>query len=403
MARVADQPPALFRIRQGIANFSFPVIASARGKAQTSGVREFAIALCLWLMLPSVAGAHVVTQISAEWKGSEPWELEVLFDAGYAVPELRNDSQAAAPTREWLVAMGEPGWGRLRQEAERYLRECLEIRAGGRAVDWQVGFVDFEKSPPDFPELLNDGAYFRMKVTGTPRGLADPADIVWKQGRRPSFVLKLPGETAGYLVLKSGDTAPLPSAGVAGNGRASSAESFRQGFLHVLPLGLDHVLFVMGLFFYQRKWRPLLAQSLAFTLAHTVTLGLAAAGIVRVPGHWVEPWIALSLVVVALGNLRTSQAAHARPRLALVFGFGLIHGLGFAGALSTWIQPGKGFLTALLSANLGVEAAQATLLAAAWLLTLGWHDRDFYPRFRWVGCLAIAGAGGWLFLERIGG
>ena len=146
----------------------------------------------------------------------------------------------------------------------------------------------------------------------------------------------------------------------------------------------------------------MVAQSLAFTAAHTLTLGLAAAGWVRVSGSWVEPLIALSLVAVALGNLRERKERCQWLRLAIVFGFGLIHGLGFAGALSAWLQPGEGFLTALVSANLGVEAAQVALLSFAWLLTLCWHHTTAFQRVRMAGCLAIAGMGCFWIFERMG-
>lgn len=360
-------------------------------------MRELLHCLILGFALAHSASAHVVTQIFAEWKPGTPWEIEVLFDAGYAVPEWRGDDQIPAPTRDWLAGLGEAGWAPLRAEAERYLRESARLASAGEAVEWQAEFVDFSSNPPDFPVLLNDGAYFRIRMTGS----EIPGQIAWSGGPRPALVLKLPGEPAAYLALDPGETAALPLAGDAIGGRAPWLESFRQGFLHVLPLGLDHVLFVMGLFFYQRKFRPLLLQSLAFTVAHTVTLGLAAAGIVRVPGNWVEPVIALSLVVVALENLRPARQTRESMRLAIVFGFGLIHGLGFAGALSVWLKPGDGFLTSLLFANLGVEAAQVALLVAAWILTIRWHRGRFYPPVRVAGCVGIALAGGYWLLDRI--
>lgn len=350
--------------------------------------------------LISTARAHVVSQIFGEWKTANTWEIEVLFDAGYAVPEWREDEQVAAPTREWLMALGEDGWRPLRNEAERYLRESLQMKSGGEFSEWTVEFPDFEKRPPDFPELLNDGAYFRMRLVGK-SPLQNDAAIFWTEGKRPALVLQMPGTEAGFLTLASGQTLSLPGRGKE-LGRPSWIESFRQGFLHVLPAGLDHVLFVMGLFFYQRKWRPLLWQSLAFTLAHTVTLGMAAAGVVRVSGAWVEPVIALSIIVIALENLLPVKVAGFRTRLALVFGFGLIHGLGFAGALSAWLKPGEGFLTALLSANLGVEAAQVSLLGAAWCLTIGWNRGKIYQRLRWICCIGIAASGAFWFLERTG-
>lgn len=350
--------------------------------------------------LANVARAHVVSQIFGEWKVAPTWEIEVLFDAGYAVPEWRADAQVGAPTREWLVALGKDGWEPLRREAERYLRESLQLSSGGQISEWTVAFPDFTKSPPDFPELLNEGAYFRMRIVGTHSFKKDVA-ISWAGGKRPSLILQMPGKNAGFLTIKPGQELPLPVPGQQ-LGRPSWVETFRQGFLHVLPSGPDHLLFVMGLFFYQRKWRPLLWQSLAFTLAHTVTLGLAAAGVVKVSGAWVEPLIALSIVVIALENLLPVKTAGYRARLGLVFGFGLIHGLGFAGALAAWLKPGEGFLTALMSANLGVEAAQVTLLGAAWCLTSGWNRHKAYQRAHWICCVGIAATGAFWFLERIG-
>lgn len=349
------------------------------------------------------ASGHVVTQIFGEWKSSDPWEIEVLFDAGYAVPELRDDVSSPAPSREWLVNQGETGWATLRTEAERYLRECLTLKSGGVPIVWRVEFIDFAKNPPDFPELLNDGAYFRMRIlTEAP---VNPSEMTWTGGTRPSFVLKLPGKDSQYLTLAPGASAPLPVAKEKMEkppvGRAPWIEAFRQGFLHVLPKGIDHLLFVMGLFFYRRAWRPLLSQSLAFTAAHTVTLGLAAAGIVKVSGAWVEPVVAISLVVVALENLRPGEKKQTLLRHAIVFGFGLVHGLGFAGALSVWLKPGDGFLPGLLSANLGVEAAQVAIMGIAWILTIGWSRLPAYAGFRRAGCHIIAGAGLLLAIDRI--
>jgi hypothetical protein len=348
------------------------------------------------------AGGHVVTQIFGEWKSSDPWEIEVLFDAGYAVPELRDDVNSPAPTREWLVDQGEAGWSTLRTEAERYLRECLTLKSQGAPVAWRVEFIDFAKSPPDFPELLNDGAYFRMRIL-TEQAVI-PSEMAWAGGKRPSFVLKLPGKDSHYLTLAPGVSAPLPiekTAKQQSAGRAPWIEAFRQGFLHVLPKGIDHLLFVMGLFFYQRAWRPMLSQSLAFTAAHTVTLGLAAAGVVKVSGAWVEPLVAISLTVVAVENLRPGEKTQTLLRHAIVFGFGLVHGLGFAGALSVWLKPGEGFLPGLLSANLGVEAAQVAIMGTAWILTIGWSQLPAYAGVRRAGCHIIAGAGLLLAIDRI--
>jgi hypothetical protein len=350
-----------------------------------------------WIVLGTASlRAHVVSQLYAEWQPGTPWEMELWFDAGYAVPEWRGDEFMPAPQREWLVELGEEQWKQLRTEAERYLRESLVFSRKGEVVQWDVSFPDFETIPPDFPVRMNGGAYFRMRLSA-----ADAApgalDLKWMEGERPTLVVRLPGAEASYLTFTPGQTQELEKAG-----RLPWLETFRQGFLHVLPAGLDHVLFVMGLFFYRRAWRPLVAQSLAFTAAHTMTLGFAAVGWIRISGSWVEPVIALSLVAVALENLRQQRQQSQWLRLAIVFGFGLIHGLGFAGALSTWLQPGDGFLTALISANLGVEVAQVALLAAAWLLTLRWHHTAAFEWYRVAGSFAIAMIGGFWVLERTG-
>ncbi len=355
--------------------------------------------LLICCLFAITARGHVVTQIFGECKKSDPWEIEILFDAGYAVAEWRDDVHAPAPSRQWLVEQGSAGWAPLKKEAERYLRECLSLKSGGKKIAWDVQFIDFTQDPPDFPELLNDGAYFRMKLTAEPS--AEPSEMIWSAGQRPSLVLKWLEDKSTYYTLGPGESLPLVFDRKNANRSSSWAEAFSQGFQHVLPKGLDHVLFIMGLFFYQREWRQLVSQSLAFTLAHTVTLGLAAAGIIKIFGIWVEPVIALSLVVIALENLWVNRKVSAGVRLGIVSGFGLVHGLGFAGALSVWIKPGDGFLTALLSANLGVEAAQVSLLAVAWILTIRWHATRSYHITRLAACSAISMIGFWWFLHRI--
>ena len=151
------------------------------------------------------------------------------------------------------------------------------------------------------------------------------------------------------------------------------------GFLHIVPEGLDHILFVLGLVLLSRRLRPLLAQVTCFTVAHTVSLGLSASGLVSLPSSIVEPAIALSIVYVAVENILRRDLE--RSRLILVFAFGLLHGLGFAGVLAELGLPRTQFFTALFSFNLGVEAGQLTVIAAALLLAaLPFGRRDWYRR-----------------------
>ena len=138
------------------------------------------------------------------------------------------------------------------------------------------------------------------------------------------------------------------------------------GYTHILPKGLDHILFVLGLFLLSAQIKPLLFQVTAFTVAHSITLGLSVYGIVSLPSRVVEPLIALSIAYVAIENLVTREL---KPwRVALVFMFGLLHGLGFAGVLRELGLPRDEFLTALLTFNAGVEMGQLTILAAAFVV-----------------------------------
>ncbi len=139
------------------------------------------------------------------------------------------------------------------------------------------------------------------------------------------------------------------------------------GFDHILPLGLDHILFVLGLFFLSPKIGPLLWQVSAFTLAHTVTLALGALGVVSIAPEIIEPLIAASIVYVAVENLFTTNLSRWRP--FVIFGFGLLHGLGFASVLGEFGLPQGQFVSALIGFNIGVELGQLTVIAVAFLLS----------------------------------
>jgi hypothetical protein len=154
---------------------------------------------------------------------------------------------------------------------------------------------------------------------------------------------------------------------------------FELGFLHILPYGLDHILFVLGLFFFSIHMRPLLIQVTAFTIAHSITLGLSLVGVFSLPASIVEPIIALSIAVVALENIFFRRLKPSR--WIIVFGFGLIHGMGFAGVLKGLGLPEGQFLTTLVAFNLGVEAGQLAVIALAFAATFWAMRKPWYFRF----------------------
>jgi len=149
------------------------------------------------------------------------------------------------------------------------------------------------------------------------------------------------------------------------------------GFTHFVPKGLDHLLFVLGIYLLSDRARSVFWQVSAFTVAHSITLGLSMYGVVAVSPRIVEPLIALSIAYVAIENIFPSELKSWR--VALVFAFGLLHGVGFAGTLKELGLPRSEFVTALLTFNLGVEAGQVAVIGATFML-VSWHcaNRAWY-------------------------
>lgn len=174
------------------------------------------------------------------------------------------------------------------------------------------------------------------------------------------------------------------------------------GYYHILPAGLDHILFVLGLFLLTIRLKPLLWQITAFTLAHSITLALAIYGIVNLSADIIEPIIALSITFIAIENIFVKKLMPWRP--IIVFGFGLIHGMGFASVLTELGLTQDYLVTALVSFNIGVELGQISVILIA-LLLVGWfRNRPWYHLWITVPfSLAIAITGGYWTIERIMG
>lgn len=151
------------------------------------------------------------------------------------------------------------------------------------------------------------------------------------------------------------------------------------GFAHILPLGLDHILFVVCLCLLNNKFKTVFWQATAFTVAHSITLALSMQNIIVLPAEIVEPIIALSIFFVAIENLLLDTL---KPwRIILVFLFGLIHGIGFASVLSEIGLPRDKFLTSILSFNGGVELGQITVIAIVFgLLILPFGKKPWYRK-----------------------
>ena len=173
------------------------------------------------------------------------------------------------------------------------------------------------------------------------------------------------------------------------------------GFTHIVPKGLDHILFVLGLFLLSARLGPLLIQVTAFTVAHTLTLALSVYGVVSLSPAIVEPLIAASIAYVAIENVVTPTL---KPwRALVVFGFGLLHGLGFAGVLREVGLPHGQFVPALVSFNVGVELGQLTVILSAFLAVGVWgRNKQWYrPRFVIPASAVIAAVGLFWTVQRV--
>jgi len=238
----------------------------------------------------------------------------------------------------------------------------VEIPAPGDAAIARISRVLLSGMVPAGAERLTWRA--ETKLGNSVIRLRDP-----KGGGIVASEYVLAGNTSGPISIGS----PRPQ-----NAGAGFVRYLTVGFLHIVPEGLDHILFVVGLFLLSTQLSALLWQVTAFTVAHTMTLGLAMAGVVNLSPSVVEPLIAASIVYVAVENLLTDRLHGWRP--VIVFAFGLLHGLGFAGVLKE-VGPAPGqFVLSLIAFNLGVEFGQLAVIVGCfavvgWTRTRAWYRK----------------------------
>lgn len=235
-----------------------------------------------------------------------------------------------------------------------------------------------------------------------PEGSA-PVTIGWLPAYGAMILRQVGADDNAYSALLDGGTqsAPLPRSGFATESAGTVFLRFIvQGFEHIIPKGLDHIVFVLGLFFFSLALKPMLVQVTSFTVAHTVTLALAALGYVSIPASIVEPLIAASIVFVAVENILRPQLGPWRT--AVVFFFGLLHGLGFASVLGELGGGQASFFARLIGFNIGVEIGQLTVIAVAFLLVGVWFGSKSWYRSRIAipASVLIALIGAYWFLER---
>jgi hydrogenase/urease accessory protein HupE len=345
------------------------------------------VVLATLLLVTVTASAHEIgtTQVHALFRKDHTYQIDVVTGPQSLLGKLetrtlrpRSPQLSPAELRTHLQAFAKD------------LAQAAEIRFGATAVTPQV-------------EILESGDV-RFRGDIPPRAGA----FTWRYGLTyAAYALSLENEGHGQPSRQwlEGEQSSAPFGMARDVVPPTRIEVVRQylqlGFTHIVPYGLDHILFVLGIFLLSTKIKPMLAQVTAFTVAHSITLGLTIYGLVHVSPRIVEPMIALSIAYVAIENLTTSQL---KPwRVAIVFAFGLLHGMGFAGVLKDLGLPRSEFLTALVTFNVGVEAGQLTVITAAYLLVAWWAQTRPWYRYRFVmpASAAIAATGIFWTIQRI--
>lgn len=339
----------------------------------------------------SPAGAHVrssagYSEIRSAGDGDVRYELYLEYDllaraAGF-------DADAASSASASVLAAG-------RRDVAAYVAPQVRVFLDGAACDAELEDTAVEER--------QDVAYARLTLayacpgssTGSYRVdydvFSDGDAVVDDHTNIVDYDL---GGHRGRVVLDAGHRAfTAGSGGVL----ASTSRFVGLGLEHIFG-GIDHVLFVVALLLGARSVTSVVKVASAFTVAHSVTLALAVLGWVEVPSQIVEPLIALSIAYVAAENLLGGASPH---RVAVVFGFGLLHGLGFASGLQLTGGMSWALVTSLVGFNVGVELGQGLLIAVLFPALLALRRLQWAPLAHTGATAAVALVGLAWFFQRI--
>ena len=346
-----------------------------------SVLRALSSALLLWFTTLSMAAAHEVLPAIADMTvadGRITFAVDANiegFVAGIDLSDVADtDAAAEADTYDSLRAL-EPA--ALEERFRAFWPEMvsrIQLTADGAPLVPELDSVTAE--PVGDPSTIRSSRFtFSAPL---PAG-TESVQIGWDQAFGTLVVRQMGVEEPydGYLEAGALSEPIQLAGGNAATGWESFVDYIPVGFDHIVPKGLDHILFVLGLFFLAARFRPLLLQVSLFTVAHTITLALAALGHTGFLDDFfmatfgiefiavVEPLIALSIVYVAVENIFMRGISPWRP--FVIFLFGLLHGLGFASVLAEFGLPEATFVPALIGFNVGVEVGQLFVIGVMFL------------------------------------
>jgi hydrogenase/urease accessory protein HupE len=272
---------------------------------------------------------------------------------------------------------GDPG-GRIAQR--------LHLRFDGRRFEPQQATVE--------TDLANDIVIWRSSSPVIPVTVIVERPVFPDLPRDETVVTLVRGGVPAGTAILNAESGPVQL----GESTPSVAGRFLvEGIRHILG-GLDHIAFLLALLLPVRRVRDIVKLVTAFTVAHSITLSVAALGLADVPSRIIEPLIAMSIVAAAGENL-LSRTGEIRMRLLYAFGFGLIHGFGFAGSLSELELPRYALGWSLASFNLGVEIGQLMIIAVVMPLLMSMERRTPAWRASLVRFASIGIAAGGLVVS----
>ena len=363
---------------------------SIRHHATGQRVVRFALLIFLALFLVAqvqTAAAHEIQPAVVEIEVTPKGALNIVarlnleaFLADIGADHADTDDAPTATLYDELRQLGPEALARRATDAAGLLTSAITL-----TVD--VVVLPLEITNVNVPEIGNPSEARQSNISFESNAPAGAETLVWEASSRfgiTALRVRRDGEDRPYYgALINADTLsdPVPLDIAAEQTLIDIVVRYVvSGFDHIVPKGLDHILFVIGIFLLSPRLRPLLIQITSFTIAHSITLALGALDILSVPGAIVEPLIAASIVFIALENLMTGRLHTRRP--IIIFAFGLLHGLGFASVLREFGMPTGDFIAALLAFNFGVELAQLTIIAACYL-TVGrfFGSKPWYRRF----------------------
>lgn len=348
-----------------------------------------------------------ITAGNGGWEGSVWLEAWALYpeDGSKVPPGTPGDPRTAG--NDWVEKLDVADHRVMREVAAEFLTETFVLALDGKRLEAEFSYPEYTVGLPELKENDDGNSLVRIDLRGKfPANAAGALELVWQDDEDEPLALEVKVPELKLLRLapkaKPVELMKIVAGGaVAAGSESSLATWIVAGFRHIIPLGLDHICFILGLFFLQPKWKPLLWQTSAFTLAHSITLALVVLGVFTAPAKVVEPMIALSIAYVGIENLWVKEL---KPwRVALVFALGLLHGMGFASVMKELKLPEGQVVEPLIGFNLGVELGQMAVLASAFAGTVWFLKRPGFGIVRKVASGLIGAVGLYWTYERIRG